>query len=208
MFLWLYSMLLLLFFYFHLQLCALIDCMKLSYSVDSLRAESTVSMTSRCCLLPAATSVVSTGTAVTESKYHPFFLFTSSGSYGAWAWSGCPLNNKYPWPNSLVIFCSFLRRVHHWPCDQGHEQQLASRLFLLWYLPGCARWRWICEERWKVSSSTTSGSQGLTCALKNGPLLVFFSDGGEGESIAAVSFELRKVQYGLKYLHFSTFFFN
>lgn len=37
-----------------------------------------------------------------------------------------------------------LRGVHYWTCDQGDEQQLASGLFLLRYLPGRARRRWIC----------------------------------------------------------------
>lgn len=105
--------------------------------LNSLKAGNTVNMTSRCCSLPAATSVVSTVNTIQPSLCHS--------------------NNKYP-RHCLNEFSPFFspRWVHHWACDQGYEQQLASRLFLLWYLPGCARWCWICEECWKVSSSTTS----------------------------------------------------
>ena len=106
-------------------------------SVDSLKAGNTVNMTSRCCSLPAATSVVSTANTIQPGSRHTTY--------------------KYPC-HCLNKFSTFSppRWVHHWPCDQGYEQQLASRLFLLWYLPGCARWCWICEECWKVSSSTAS----------------------------------------------------
>lgn len=50
------------FFFFNDIVCQCYDCSNLfMWSVDSLKAGSTVSMTSRCCLHLAATSVVSTG---------------------------------------------------------------------------------------------------------------------------------------------------
>lgn len=54
---------------------------------------------------------------------------------------------------ACILMCNVLmcRGVYHWPGHQGHEQQLAPRLFLLWHLPGCAGWCGIREERWPVS---------------------------------------------------------
>ena len=44
-----------------------------------------------------------------------------------------------------------LRGVHHRPCDQSHEQQLAPGLLLLQHLPGSARRCGLCQERRQVS---------------------------------------------------------
>lgn len=105
-------------------------------SVDSLKAGNTANMTSRCCLLPAATSVVSTGTAGTTDH---MILFLK----------------RRLWFTPTILGLS-PRWVHHRPCHQGHEQQLAPRVFLLWHLSGRAGRRRIREERWKVGWSAAS----------------------------------------------------
>lgn len=78
-------------------------------------------------------------------------------------WVNTHNSNKLPPYYSIGVWClqhvcvcvcvigPVRRRVRHWPCDKGHEPQLASRLLLLWSLSGCSRRRGLCEERRQVS---------------------------------------------------------
>lgn len=43
------------------------------------------------------------------------------------------------------------RGVYHWTCHQGHEQQLAPRVLLLWHLWDCACRCGVCQKCWQVS---------------------------------------------------------
>lgn len=79
-----------------------------------------------------------------QTVYHQRFMLCSPWVYAVNVLYFCLLSPVY------FMLQSFYRRVHRGASHQGHEQQLAPRLFPVWDLHRPARWRGLCQERRKV----------------------------------------------------------
>lgn len=87
-------------------------------------------------------------TAVTwQTVYHHCFMLCSPSVYAVYFQYLCFVSPVY------FMLRLFYRGVYRGASHQGHEQQLAPRLLPVWDLYRPARWRGLCQERWKVRHS-------------------------------------------------------